>query len=125
MRTDQTAHFVATRPYADGRKRRQAVYEHNTRVTHARRREGDAALAAEPTLTISGETIYSDESGECCKCQHRPEKVFGADSETHRIVNRSGNPVRRVVGLCVQCWSRLVRTDEDRPDAPDEEVRWG
>lgn len=44
----------------------------------------------------------------CAVCWHQTEATFTADSDTHRILNRSLNPVH-AIGLCVRCWSELVR----------------
>ncbi|GGX26594.1 hypothetical protein [Streptomyces chryseus] len=125
MRSDQTAEFVATRPYIDDRARRRAINEHNRRVVRARRDGGEEKLAAEALLTMSGTTIFFDNAWECRKCQHLVGALFAADSDTHRIVNRSGNPVRPGTGLCVRCWSATVRYECDDPDLPIIEIRWG
>ena len=56
------------------------------------------------TITI----FYSELLHVCAICWHQTEATFVADSETHRILNRSLNPVHDI-GLCVRCWSDLVR----------------
>ncbi|MYW29688.1 hypothetical protein [Streptomyces sp. SID2119] len=110
MRTDQTAMFVASRLYIDQRAAERAVYEHNRRV--ARALKGDA-LAAEPRLTLSGSTVMALSDYECQACRRSVGMAFAADSSTHRIVNRSGEPTRRTVSLCTRCWSDTVRHDGD------------
>ncbi|MFB7919348.1 hypothetical protein [Streptomyces sp. NPDC056061] len=99
MRSDQTAHFVATRPYATRRDVRRAVYEHNTRIARAPK---GSEMAAQPLLTMSGETIMAA-GYECCACRRNAGTAYYATSETHRILNRSGEPTRRPVGLCIPC----------------------
>ncbi|MFB7191425.1 hypothetical protein ACFCZT_40420 [Streptomyces sp. NPDC056230] len=123
MRSDQTAEFIATRPYGDRRELRRAVYAHNVRVIRAGRDQTDEALGAEPQLAVSGETVMVRSDFECQACCRDVGMAFAADSSTHRIVNRSGDPTRRTVGLCVPCWSRTVRYEGD-PDLPDVEVRF-
>lgn len=54
----------------------------------------------------SGCTLHT-----CARCGHHTEKAYEATTETHRISNRSSNPFIRPVGLCVQCWSELVRDE--------------
>ncbi|KUF18819.1 hypothetical protein [Streptomyces silvensis] len=122
MRSDQTAEFVATRPYSDRNELERALREHNRRVSRAKGGEDDA-MAAQPTLTLSGSTVISSSAYECHACYRDVGMAFAADSTTHRIVNRSGEPVRRTVGLCVPCWSSTVRFDGDDHLA-DTEVRF-
>ncbi len=45
----------------------------------------------------------------CAVCEHHTEATFHAESDTHRIANRSGDPID--VGLCVRCWGRLLKED--------------
>ncbi|GAA1064733.1 hypothetical protein [Streptomyces asiaticus] len=127
MRSDHTAEFVATRPYKDSRARDRALCEHNRRVARARRDAPDSEMARQPALTVSGTTIFSAEANawECRKCQHLVGALFLADSTTHRIVNRSGEPVKTGTALCVRCWSATVRYEGDSPNLPVEEIRWG
>jgi hypothetical protein len=124
MRSDQTAAFVAARPYVDKYALRRAVYDHNSRVLRAQRTGTDVILAAEPMLSLSGETVMGRSDYECHACCRDVGMAFAADSTTHRIVNRSGEPTRRTVGLCVPCWSRTVRYEGDRDDLPVVEVRF-
>lgn len=123
MRSDQTAEFVATRPYRNRRELARALYAHNTRVVRARRDRSDDALAAEPQLSVSGETVMMRSDFECQACCRDVGMAFTADSSTHRIVNRSGEPTRRPVGLCVPCWSKHVRHEGD-DNKPVVEVRF-
>lgn len=124
MRSDHTAEFIATRPYESSRALHRALYDHTIRVLAARRNAPDSELARQPMLTNSGTTIFSAEAGRCHKCQHLVGATFLADSTTHRIVSRSGNPTRWPVDLCVRCWSDTVRHKGDSPDLPVVEVRW-
>ncbi|HLL34164.1 MAG TPA: hypothetical protein VK545_09790 [Streptomyces sp.] len=124
MRSDQTAEFVATRPYRDRDALKRAVDDHNSRVLRAQRSGADDAIAAEPMLTLSGTTVMRRSDYECQACCRDVGMAFAADSTTHRIVNRSGEPTRRTVGLCVPCWSRTVRYEGDREDLPVVEVRF-
>ncbi|MEV7250277.1 hypothetical protein [Streptomyces cyaneofuscatus] len=110
MRSDQTAKFIASRSYTDQRATERAVYEHNRRV--ARASKGDA-LAAEPRLTLSGSTVMALSDYECQACCRGVGMAFAANSDTHHIVNRSGEPTRRTVSLCTRCWSDTVRHDGD------------
>lgn len=55
-----------------------------------------------------GLSFYSELLHVCAVCGHQTEKTFTADSDTHRILNRSLNPVHDI-GLCARCWSDLVR----------------
>ena len=122
MRSDQTSQFVATRPYKDDRARRNAVREHNSRVREARREAPESKTAKEPELTISGTTVFAMLSGECRIGPHDVEGLFYADSDTHRMLDRSGN--RAVAPLCVRHWSEYLRTDADTDDSPVAEVRF-
>jgi hypothetical protein len=126
MLPTETAEYVATRRYADRRAIDRALYAHTRRVMDARRgRVADEALARQPLLTVSGTTVFSADTGyECNRCLHLTGAAYVATSETHRIVNRSGDPTRRPAGLCVQCWSELVRDEDDPADLPNVEVRW-
>lgn len=124
MRSDHRAQFVATRPYTDRRALERALYEHNRRVVRSRREDPEGELARQPTLTVSGSTVFSAETAECGKCQHQVPLAFGATSQTHRIVNRSDEPTRRTAWLCVQCWSATVRDDDDPDGLPVVTVRW-
>ncbi|MEU5900392.1 hypothetical protein [Streptomyces venezuelae] len=124
MRSDHRAQFVATRPYTDRRALERALYEHNRRVAHARREDPEGELARQPRLTVSGSTVFSAETAACGKCQHLVPFTFGATSQTHRIVNRSGESTRRTAWLCVQCWSATVLDDDDPADLPLAAVRW-
>lgn len=45
----------------------------------------------------------------CARCNHHTEAAYVATTATHRITDRSGTPIN--VGLCVQCWSELVRDE--------------
>lgn len=121
MRSDQTAEFIATRPYRNRNEIYRAVGEHNRRVVRAAK---DSPLAAEPKLTMSGNTVMVMSDYECQACYRDAGMAFTADSTTHRIINRSGEPTRRPVSLCVPCWSKTVRYagDEKRPVI---EVRFG
>ncbi|PKA37943.1 hypothetical protein [Streptomyces sp. SM8] len=110
MRSDQTAEFVATRPYRTRDDACQALYEHARRVSRAAK---DDALSKEPALSMSGSTIMRQSDYECAACCRDVGKAFAADSTTHRIITRSGEPTRRTVGLCVPCWSRHARFDGD------------
>ncbi|WP_326812145.1 hypothetical protein [Streptomyces scopuliridis] len=123
MRSDQTAEFVATRPYRDRRELNRAVYEHNVRVVRAKREQTDESLGAEPQLSVSGETVMVRSDFECQACYRDVGMAFAADSSTHRIVNRSGEPTRRTVGLCVPCWSKHVRYEGD-DNMPVVEVQY-
>ncbi|MGW6638526.1 hypothetical protein [Streptomyces cyaneofuscatus] len=122
MRSDQTAAFVATRSYASQRAMNQAIYEHNARVTRAPK---GSPLAAEPGLTASGTTVMRYSDYECQACYRSVGMAFSADSTTHRIINRSGEPTRRPVSLCVKHWSETVRCEGDRPNLPVIVVRFG
>jgi hypothetical protein len=44
----------------------------------------------------------------CAGCRHQTEMVFNASGATH-WVNRSGEPAKIIVGLCVHCWGELLR----------------
>ncbi|WP_432157818.1 hypothetical protein [Streptomyces sp. bgisy153] len=123
MRSDQTAEFVAMRLYRSKRELERAFYEHNRRVARARYDRTDAAMAAEPALSLSGTTVFRRSEYECQACCRDVGMAFAADSETHRIVNRSGEPTRRTVGLCAPCWSRTVRYEGD-DKRPVVEVRY-
>lgn len=59
-------------------------------------------------LSFRGETLHV-----CAVCQHQTEKTFIASSDTHHILNRSLEPIAGI-GLCVACWSNLVKEWEDR-----------
>lgn len=120
MRSDQTAAFVATRLYENEDALKRAIAAHNRRVRHA---DPGSKLDAEPTLTLSGTTVMDMSNYECHKCGQSVGMAFAADSTTHRIVNRSGEPTRRTVGLCVPCWSATVRYEGD-DNLPTVEVRW-
>lgn len=54
-------------------------------------------------LSFRSETLHV-----CAVCWHQTEATFVASSVTHRILNRSMNPVTDI-GLCVRCWSELLR----------------
>ncbi|MEU1074344.1 MULTISPECIES: hypothetical protein [unclassified Streptomyces] len=124
MRSDQTAEFVASRPYATRDALKRALDDHNSRVLRARRGGTDDKLADQPALTLSGETVILRSDYECQACYRDVGMAFTADSTTHRIVNRSGEPTKRPVGLCVPCWSRTVRYEGD-DKRPVIEVRFG
>lgn len=121
MRSNQTAEFIADRPYRNIREIRRAVGEHNSRVVRAPK---DSPMAAEPKLTMSGNTVMVMSEYECHACYRNVGKAFTADSTTHRIVNRSGDPTRRPVSLCVPCWSKTVRYEGD-DKRPVIKVRFG
>lgn len=59
-------------------------------------------------LSFRSETLHV-----CAVCEHQTEKTFTASSDTHHILNRSLEPIADV-GLCVACWSGLVKEWEDR-----------
>ena len=46
----------------------------------------------------------------CAVCGHQTEKTFPASSDTHHILNRSLEGVDGI-GLCVSCWSDLLKED--------------
>lgn len=46
----------------------------------------------------------------CAVCEHHTELTWWADSETHRIANRSGHSTERA--LCAHCWGRLLKRDQ-------------
>ncbi|MFI0736829.1 hypothetical protein ACH4PU_01790 [Streptomyces sp. NPDC021100] len=121
MRSDQTAQYVAARPYRDSRERDRALSQHNRRVAAARRVGVDRELAAQPLLTTSGSIVMASGDAECGVGPHAAAVVFFADSTTHRIERRGGGPCR--TALCVRHWSALARDDED--DVPLVEVRFG
>jgi hypothetical protein len=119
---DQTAHFVATRPYGSDSERKRAVVEYNQRVLKARRTDADSALAREPILALSGTTILFGESSECCIGPHRTAVVYVADSTTHRVLNRNEEPC--TTWLCVRHWSEYSREDDEDFGLPVAEVRF-
>lgn len=124
MRHTESAEYVATRRYASDRERTNELYFHCKRVLDAQRgRVNDPKLAAQPILFASGTTIFRDTGYECSRCRRKVGRAFAATSETHRILNRNGEPTRRAATLCVPCWSELVRYD-GMPDLPDAEVRY-
>lgn len=55
-----------------------------------------------------GPSFVSETLHVCAVCWHQTEQTYEASSETHRVLNRSLNPIEGV-GLCVRCWSSLVR----------------
>ena len=71
MRSDQTAQFVATRPYADTRATQRAVDSHNRRVLAARRTGDDTELAGQPFLALSAGTVMHSHGFryECAGCR--------------------------------------------------------
>lgn len=129
--TNLTASYVARQCYSDGRAINRALYEHSQRVLDARRgyplpegiRERHRAeLALEPLLTRSGTIIFRMDD-QCVRCQQGRPELFYATSETHRVINRSGDPVKEDrCWLCVRCWSELKRDEDDSEDLPDVEV---
>jgi hypothetical protein len=54
-------------------------------------------------LSFRSETLHV-----CACCHVQTEATFVANGDTHRV-NRSGEPCTIDVGLCVKCWSRLLR----------------
>lgn len=56
-----------------------------------------------------GVSLRADPLHVCAVCFVQTEKTFTADSYTHAILNRSGNPTS--ARLCVKCWSRLLEED--------------
>ncbi|MFB7823815.1 hypothetical protein [Streptomyces hydrogenans] len=123
MRSDYAAEFVATRPYENRCEMDHALYAHARRVMAARREDPNGELAAQPVLTVSGMTVMSAEAAECGIGTHTVGGVFHATAETHRIENRNGEPCQ--AWLCVRHWSEYARTEEDDPDAPAAEIRFG
>ncbi|MFE6493361.1 hypothetical protein [Streptomyces sp. NPDC057748] len=121
MRSDQTALFISTRPYRSQRELNRAIYEHNTRVARA---EKGTDLARQTKLIASGTTVMALSDYECQACRRSVGMAFEATTETHRILNRSGESTRRPVSLCVPCWSRHVRYEGD-DNMPVAEVRFG
>ncbi|BDM70549.1 hypothetical protein HEK616_40360 [Streptomyces nigrescens] len=124
MRSDHTAHFVATRPYGSDRELMRALNAHARRVCRARREEPDGALAQEPVLVASGNVVFSGEDWECGIGTHQAGAVFHADATTHRVVTRNGEPCGSA-WLCVRHWSEYARTDEDGDESPEAEIRFG
>lgn len=120
MRSDQTAQFVATRPYLDAMERDRALYAHARRVVRARLEDPDSALARQPALTYSGTVIFSRETAECMIGAHSAAVVFAADSTTHRVLNRNGEQC--ATWLCARHWSEYSREEGDDPDLPVAEV---
>lgn len=47
----------------------------------------------------------------CAVCFVQTEQTFIAGSATHDIFNRSMEPTQ--AGLCVKCWSRLLKDDDN------------
>jgi ketosteroid isomerase-like protein len=122
MRSDHTAQFIATRPYANSQERGRALYDHARRVMRARRQDPTSDLAKEPVLVVSGDTVYSRESFECLIGPHSAGAVFAADSTTHRVLNRNGEEC--ATWLCVRHWSEYAREEGDADDLPTAEVRY-
>lgn len=122
MRSDQTAEFVAARPYPGRRERNRALLEHARRVMRARQTDSDSSLARQPMLTVSGTTVMAQAPAECLIGPHGCGAAFSTSSGTHRVLNRNGE--RCVTWLCVPHWSEYLRTEEDGPDASVAEVRY-
>jgi hypothetical protein len=55
-----------------------------------------------------GLSFHSETLHVCAVCWHQTEQTFVAGSDSHRILNRSLNPVTDI-GLCVRDWSELLR----------------
>lgn len=123
MRSDQTAQFVATRPYRDGRERNRALYDHSRRVVRVRREDPTGTLAQEPVPTSSGTVIFSGESAECQIGTHRAAVVYAVDSTTHRVETANGEPCG-TAWLCVRHWSEYAREEGDDPNLPTVVARF-
>ncbi|AKA61731.1 hypothetical protein SEA_YDN12_64 [Streptomyces phage YDN12] len=117
MRSDQTAEFVATRPYADSRALHQAVSEHNRRVLRAQRSNEFPELAAQPFLAVSAGTVMHSHGFryECASCHRYRGPLTAASTKTHDILNRSGEHLDTV--LCAHCWGRLLKDGTEREPA--------
>ncbi|WP_328967902.1 hypothetical protein [Streptomyces sp. NBC_00239] len=60
-----------------------------------------------------GQSLRSPGLHVCAACFSQTEKSFDATADTHHILNRSNGPCG--AGLCVRCWSRLVRLVDEAP----------
>jgi hypothetical protein len=60
-----------------------------------------------------GQSLRTPELHVCAVCFGQTERTFTASTGTHHILNRSNNPC--AAGVCVKCWSRLVRVDGNSP----------
>lgn len=65
---------------------------------------------AEIRWNHGGPSFCSEKLHVCAVCWVQTEATFEADGNTHDI-NRSGEPCEITVGLCVKCWSRLLKED--------------
>ena len=122
MRGDETAQYVATRPYKDGRERNNALYAHAKRVMRARLSGQGDPLGDEPALAVSGTIIFRHGPAECRIAHHGAAKVFYANSDTHRVLNRNGEAC--ATWLCVRHWSEYKREEGDDPGLPVAEVQY-
>lgn len=114
MRSDQTAEFVATRPYVDRRAMMRAVDEHNRRVLGAQRSGDTSGLAEQPFLALSAGTVMHSHGFryECAGCYRYRGPLTAASTKTHDILNRSGEHLDTV--LCAHCWGNLLKNGTDR-----------
>lgn len=73
------------------------------------RRGVHALWPAEISFERGGVWPWTAPLAVCAICRIATEVAFGADTGTHHIVNRSGDPTE--ANLCCHCWSFYLREE--------------